>query len=152
MGATAVVYPKPGGEYEGAGVDADPDSGVRVGIIARGDADEAWRIAHERFPDDRMGQVTHQLAMKTSDSMWHKQLSEMAKEKLEENTPYWLGPFENYRTFCPYLVGSYERVAAEVARYIRVGYGTFILDIPANEEELGHIGRVFQRASDMVLS
>ena len=33
----------------------------------------------------------------------------------ERRSPYWLGPFHNYKTFCPYLVGSYERVADELA-------------------------------------
>jgi alkanesulfonate monooxygenase len=64
-----------------------------------------------------------------------------------EDNPYWLIPFKNYKTFCPYLVGSYDRVAEELARYIAVGYDTFILDIPPNEEELHHIGVVFDLAS-----
>ena len=38
-----------------------------------------------------------------------------------EPDPYWLGPFQNYQTFCPYLVGSYDRVGAEVARYVDRG-------------------------------
>ena len=47
---------------------------------------------------------------------------------------------------CPYLVGTYDRVAQEIASYMRAGYSTFILDIPANHEELGHTGEVFSRA------
>ena len=58
------------------------------------------------------------------------QLSEMGKLPLSELNPYWLGPFINYKTFCPCLVGSYERVAAELSRYIALDYRTFILDIP----------------------
>ncbi|NNE91598.1 MAG: hypothetical protein HKN23_08125 [Verrucomicrobiales bacterium] len=53
-------------------------------------------------------------------------------------------PFHTYKTFCPYLVGSHEQVAAEIAAYIDLGHRTFILDIPASEEELDHIGRVFE--------
>ncbi|MBO0801307.1 MAG: hypothetical protein J2P31_21010, partial [Blastocatellia bacterium] len=49
-------------------------------------------------------------------------------------------------TFCPYLVGSYSKVAAELSRYIGLGFYTFILDIPPSEEELYHIGRVFKLA------
>jgi alkanesulfonate monooxygenase len=59
-----------------------------------------------------------------------------------------LGPFENYKTFCPYLVGTHESVATELARYIAAGYRTYILDIPAAEEEFEHIGAVFQLASE----
>ncbi len=148
VGATAVMYPKPATEYQTAPPPEALDSGVRVGIIAREEEDEAWRIAHERFPEDRKGQITHQLAMKTSDSSWHKQLSEMAREAQSKRSPYWLVPFENYKTFCPYLVGSYAGVADELARYISVGYHTFILDVPPNQEELHHVGIAFAQASD----
>jgi alkanesulfonate monooxygenase len=150
MGATAIKYPKPVEEYEQAFERETDNSGVRVGVITREDSDEAWRIAHDRFPEDRKGQITHQLAMKVSDSVWHKQLSEMGEETESENNPYWLVPFKNYKTFCPYLVGSYERVGEELSRYVQVGYKTFILDIPPNQEELHHINMVFDLASAQV--
>ena len=53
-----------------------------------------------------------------------------------DDHPYWLQPFQNYQTFCPYLVGSYDRVAQEVARYLHAGVATVILDVPASPEEL----------------
>src|SRR5262249_35154321 len=150
LGATAIKYPKSPSEDSGVCSETKIDSGVRTGIIARETEDEAWRIAHERFPDDRKGQIAHELAMKTSDSVWHKQLSELAHSTNGTKTPYWLGPFQNYRTFCPYLVGSYENVANEIARYLALGYRTFVLDIPPNEEELRCIGRVFEIAQQQV--
>ncbi|MGH7529182.1 MAG: LLM class flavin-dependent oxidoreductase [Gemmatimonadales bacterium] len=148
IGATAVKYPKAPGEEvsPGEGVDA----GVRVGIIAREDGDDAWRVARARFPEDRKGQLTHQLAMKVSDSAWHKQLSDLAADTKEQESPYWLVPFENYKTMCPYLVGSYDRVGEELARYITVGYRSFILDIPPSEEELHHTNQTFRRAAALV--
>ncbi|MGB8522363.1 MAG: hypothetical protein WCD43_05320, partial [Candidatus Acidiferrales bacterium] len=111
------------------------------------DEDHAWDVAEERFPEDRKGEVTHQLAMKISDSTWHKQLSETARRIQNDRSAYWLRPFEVYKTFCPYLVGSYERVAEELARYVELGYETFILDIPPNQEELQHAGIVFKEAA-----
>jgi alkanesulfonate monooxygenase len=147
IGATAVKYPKPPGEED----DQDDDSiesGVRVGIIARDDRDEAWRVAYERFPEDRKGQITHKLAMKVSDSKWHEQLSQLGEKPVSQENPYWLGPFENYKTFCPYLVGGYDSVAGELARYIALGYRTFILDIPPSSEELEHTAVAFGRATD----
>jgi alkanesulfonate monooxygenase len=161
LGATAVKYPRPPGEEEEwiAADEATGSFGVRVGIIARRDADEAWRIAHDRFPEDRQGKITHRVAMQVTDSHWHKQLSERRDEGAAdapadatgyEPDPYWLGPFQNYKTFCPYLVGSYERVGQLLAHYIAVGSRTFILDIPASEEELEHIGIVFDRAQQKV--
>lgn len=143
IGALAVKYPK-------RPSDEDPqegeNSGVRVGIVSRPRAEEAWRIAQARFPADRKGQLTQKLAMKVSDSHWHRQLAEMSAEKGEDDDPYWLWPFENYATFCPYLVGSYDRVAEELRRYMSLGFNSFILDIPPSEEELHHIGAVFDRA------
>jgi len=150
LGATAVQYPKPPGEYEGSPLDEGIDGGLRVGIIAREDGAEAWRIAHERFPEDLKGQITHQLAMKVSDSVWHKQLSQLREDAKGANNPYWLVPFNNYKTFCPYLVGSYRRVAEELRKYMAAGYRTFILDIPPCEEELFHIHHVFKQASEQV--
>jgi alkanesulfonate monooxygenase len=146
IGATAVKYPKPPNEEmsttaDGAGI------GIRVGVIARDDDSQAWKVARSRFPEDRKGQVTHGLAMKVSDSHWHRQLSELGTTPPSAENPYWLGPFENYKTFCPYLVGSYDTVAVELARYIDLGFGTFIVDIPPDQEELGHTALAFEHAA-----
>jgi len=149
IGATAVKYPKPPGEEDDATGDTI-ESGVRVGIIARDDSDEAWEVALDRFPEDRKGQITHQVAMKVSDSQWHKQLSDLGEQPVSAENPYWLGPFQNYKTFCPYLVGSYEGVGTEIARYMGQGYRTFILDIPPSEEEIEHTATVFDRAHTLV--
>jgi alkanesulfonate monooxygenase len=145
LGAVAVKYPRPVGE-EADGPRTGVDSGMRVGIVTREDPEEAWRVALERFPEDRHGQIAHRYAMQVSDSQWHRQLSALAQAAAADDNPYWLGPFENYKTFCPYLVGSYERVAAELARYVRLGFATFILDVPASAEELGHIATAFEQA------
>ena len=146
LGATAVEYPKPPSDYADARPGSAANSGIRIGIIARADDEEAWRIARTRFPEDRKGQLTHELAMKVSDSSWHRQLSDLGKTQTSPENPYWLVPFHNYKTFCPYLVGGYDRVADEVARYVDAGYRTFILDVPASPEEMQHIGEVFERA------
>jgi alkanesulfonate monooxygenase len=148
MGAVAVKYPEPPEQCTPDPSDHNNPCGVRVGIIARASEDEAWRVALERFPEDRGGQLTHQLAMKVSDSAWHKRLSEIGSHSNGHRKTYWLGPFENYKTFCPYLVGTHESVAIELARYIAAGYRTYILDIPAAEEEFEHIGACFQLASE----
>lgn len=147
LGATAIKYPRAADAEE-----RSPDDllhlGVRVGIIARERDADAWAVAYSRFPEDRKGQLTHQLAMKVSDSSWHKQLSTVVVET--ERSPYWLVPFQNYKTMCPYLVGSYDRVAQELARYIALRYRTFILDIPFDREELDHINLAFARALETV--
>jgi alkanesulfonate monooxygenase len=147
IGATAIKYPKPASEEEPA-----PDvieCGIRVGIIARGSEGDAWDVAHARFPEDRKGQLTRQLASKVSDSVWHKQLSEPAAPDAP-GSPYWMVPFQNYKTMCPYLVGSYDTVARELSRYVSLGYRTFILDIPFDRDELLHTNAAFARTSEAV--
>jgi alkanesulfonate monooxygenase len=146
LGATAVKYPKPPNEEVPAAAGVSR-MGMRVGVIARDDELSAWNVAHARFPSDRRGRLTHSLAMKTSDSQWHEQLSRLGETPPSTANPYWLGPFENYKTFCPYLVGSYDRVADELERYLRVGFRTFILDVPAGEHELVHTAVAFERAA-----
>lgn len=142
LGATAVKYPKCAAEEPA--LPESGDWGLRIGVIARPDAGEAWRIARSRFPEDRKGELTHQLAMKVSDSQWHHQLSELAGEV--SDNPYWLVPFQHYKTMCPYLVGSTEVVADEIARYVALGYRKFILDIPPNLEDLESTTAVFTQA------
>ncbi|MBV9888184.1 MAG: LLM class flavin-dependent oxidoreductase [Acidobacteria bacterium] len=150
VGATIVQYPKPA-----ICCAPDPDglgnkAGIRVGIVARENKELAWRDAYERFPEDRKGQLAHQLAMRVSDSVWHIQLSKMIQETGHSQGVYWMKPFENHQTFCPYLVGSYSEVSAELARYMANGFGTFIVDIPHSREELRHIEIVFDQAINLV--
>ena len=151
IGAVPVKYPKPPGEEgmtgDGAGF------GVRIGIIARETEGEAWHVAHTRFPEDRIGQIAHSVAMKVSDSRWHYQLSRTdtgatgSNGAAAEPDPYWLRPFQNYKTFCPYLVGSHGRIASLLTDYMRLGARTFILDVPPSADEFRHAGIVFRAAA-----
>jgi alkanesulfonate monooxygenase len=145
MGAIAVEYPQPPSAYAARPQAADA-RGIRIGIIARYDEAEAWQEAHARFPESRKGQLTHKLARKVSDSQWHRQLSDLGVSAPGAESAYWLAPFQNFQALCPYLVGSYDRVADEVARYIEIGYRTFILEAPVSADELWHTGVVFERA------
>lgn len=151
IGAIPVQYPEPPENY--ARPEGSPlgGRGLRIGIIARADEEEAWRVALDRFPEDRQGQITHKLALKVSDSVWHQRLAELGESTMQQSmagrNPYWLGPYENYKTFCPYLVGNYESVAQALSGYLSAGYDTFILDIPALEEEFEHMRRAFQMAA-----
>jgi alkanesulfonate monooxygenase len=147
MGATPVIYPKKARDQQFEQPSELDKGGIRIGIIARNNRAEAWATAHQRFPGDRRGQLAHQLAMRTSDSEWHKQLSALAEQVRDGNEVYWMWPFENYKTFCPYLVGSYEEVAEELSRYIHAGYRTIILDVPRSSEELLHTKIAFEYAS-----
>jgi alkanesulfonate monooxygenase len=140
LDATAVVYPQAASEF-----DRPPGvrCGIRIGIVARGDQEEAWDVARRRFPADRRGQIRHSLAIAVTDSHWHKQLE---ARDADGRSPYWLHPFKNYQTFCPYLVGDHATVAGEVARYLKQGITTLILDVPASPVELEQIAVVLDLA------
>ena len=77
LGATAVKYPQPAHEERSDSPRSEGASqlGIRMGIVARETDEEAWQVAHDRFPGDRKGQLTHRLAMEVTDSHWHRQLS-----------------------------------------------------------------------------
>jgi alkanesulfonate monooxygenase len=149
IGALPVQYPAPAAELGEVSKSDAGSFGIRVGIVAREVEEDAWSIARKRFPEDRAGQLTHQLAMKVSDSSWHQSLSHIAKQQSERGT-YWMVPFDNYKTFCPYLVGTYDRVGSELARYFEQGCSTMILDVPVGSEELEHVTRAIARGAERV--
>jgi alkanesulfonate monooxygenase len=151
LDATPVEYPRPAREYKASRKASTDDRGIRIGVIARESDAEAWSVARKRFPEDRKGQLTRKMASKVSDSQWHKQLSE-ADDAAEQGEPYWLGPFNNYKAMCPYLVGSYDRIATEIGNYVAAGYRTFILDEPENESDLQQTGEVFKRAEQNLIA
>jgi alkanesulfonate monooxygenase len=145
--ALAVRYPRPvEDEAQDLGQRPAAGVGVRVGVIARASQEEAWQVALERFPPDRRGQLRHKLAMKISDSHWHRDLSRRDEGGENDVHPYWLSPFANGHTYCPYLVGSHERVGGEIARYVAAGFETFILDIPPDEADLRDASAAFRAA------
>ncbi len=145
LSATAVQYPDPRLENTPLSAPTGVPLGIRVGIIARETAAEAWEVAYQRFPPDRRGQLIHRLAMAESDSHWHKKLSEAAEARIDDS-PFWMVPFENYKTFCPYLVGSYQRIASVLEFYMSAGYHTFITDVPFQEEDATCAIRVLDMA------
>uniref|UniRef100_A0AAU3GMJ7 LLM class flavin-dependent oxidoreductase n=1 Tax=Streptomyces sp. NBC_01401 TaxID=2903854 RepID=A0AAU3GMJ7_9ACTN len=142
LSATGIVYP----ERPEKQAPADPavTQGLRFGVITRPTSAEAWEVALARFPEHRAGRISHRLAMARSDSRWHEQLSQAT----ERHGTYWMGPFKNYRTFCPYFVGDYATVGQEIGRYVALGYRTFILDTPAQEQDLKHTAVVLDMAGN----
>lgn len=147
LGALALRYPEPPGASVPGPHNDLGGGGVRIGIVARETDHEAWSVARDRFPDTRAGRMLQQMARNTSDSEWIARLSESKEFPAGSDSPYWMGPFKTYATFCPYLVGSYERVAAEVARYVDIGCRTFILDTARAESDYADITEVFARVT-----
>lgn len=148
LGAVAVKYPRPPGEEESS--DGSVRKAVRVAVVARGTDAEAWEAAHAFYPPDRKGELQRQVASKVSDSVWHRDLAE--RQTQLPDSPYWLFPFQTYKTMCPCLVGSYERVGEELGRYAALGSRAFILDVPRSAGELGHVRAAFQGAGARLAS
>lgn len=144
LGATPVRYPKPPGAEDDAAL-ATMTTGIRLGIIARDTADEAWRLANERFPPDRAGEMKHSIAVKVSDSHWHR-----AQAGIAEGGSFWLHPVNTYKSFCPYLVGSHEDVAKTIGDYLVEGVRTLILDIPTCPEDVEHAMTAIELASTRI--
>ena len=147
LGAKLIEYPEPTVDYAKSGrTNGNGIKGIRVGILARHTHTKAWSDARIRFPKVRSGELTHQMAAKSSDSEWHKILSDLNGYDVDDESVYWLGPFKHYHTFCPYLVGDFEEVARELSGYLQVGCTTCILDIPVSEIDLQTTLRVFDKA------
>lgn len=147
IGATPISHPEPAAAYAGR----RELGGVRIGMIARDSTEAAWRVALERFPGSRTGRMTHAMARRRTDSAWYQRLSSIEEHPAGVDNPYWLGPFKNVQAFGPFLVGSYQTVSAEVRHYMRRGCTTFILDIPRDEDDLGHASIVLELASKSAL-
>lgn len=151
LDATPVSYPSPPGERP-EDPEQRPTRVIRIGLIARDTADEAWGLAGQRFPKDPRGSMMHRMATATSDSQWHRQLTETgARLAQSERSTYWLHPFQTYKTFCPYLVGTHAEVAEALADYREQGVDGLILDVPATRDDLVHSARAIALASDALI-
>jgi alkanesulfonate monooxygenase len=120
-------------------------AGISIGIIARDDSSEAWRIARKRFPADPEGAVRMKLLLSASVSSWQPQLAAVPIADEGEGA-YWLVPFRYYHSFAPYLVGSHDEVAQALATYLTGGIRTFIVDIPQEPDDLHHARIAIERA------
>ena len=143
LGALPVRYPEPPGPGDALDLHG---AGVRIGVIARDTDEEAWRVARERFPGTRAGRMLQRMARGTSDSHWVHRLSGADEFPGGPDSPYWMGPFQTYATFCPYLVGAHEKVEAELARYLTSGCHTFILDTARHDDDYAATAAVFADA------
>jgi alkanesulfonate monooxygenase len=121
-------------------------TGIGIGIIARDDSSEAWRIAHKRFPADPDGAERMKLVLSNSVSSWQPQLASVPIADEEEGQVYWLVPFRYHHSLTPYLVGSYDEVARAVTTYLNGGVRTFVLDLPQEPDDLHHSRIAIERA------
>jgi alkanesulfonate monooxygenase len=154
LGAVRLCYPPRPDAATSEATEPGTKWGMRVGIIARDDRDDAWAIADARFPLDARGVGKQRIISRMSESSWQRTLSLMAETAARAGSDgvgddiYWLRPFRSYKTFCPYLVGSHDEVAQAIQRYFAAGVTTIILDVPASYEDLVHARVAIARAVD----
>lgn len=146
LGASQLSCPLPPFEFSSSLVPKRVGSGASIGIIAREDSSEAWRVARERFPIDPDGATRMRLLLSTSESNWQAQLASVSIADEVEGEPYWLVPFRYRHTFAPYLVGSYDEVARALTTYLNGGVRTFVLDVPQDPDDLHHARTAIERA------
>lgn len=144
LDACAVRYLLPAYEYGGKPFDPRIAHGARLGIIVRNTRDEAWAAANRRYPPSKDGAMIREYSDSLSDSTWVKELGKAIA--IPEGHPYWLGPYRNYQSSCPFLVGDFEEVVTELVAYIRLGIRTFLLEQPESFEDSNLITRAFDLA------
>lgn len=108
--------------------------GIRMGVVCRSNAEQAWALARARFPQSWLGR--QETLLKTqSQNVWSRDmailaLAESAKEDggaVVQDT-YWLGAFRSSLASAPFLVGNYAEVGARLSEYIRAGVGHVLLN------------------------
>lgn len=115
--------------------------GVNFGIFAREGRDQARREAMLFFQDSAEKRELLRYTMENTDSIWKRRLNDAGRnDELHENG-YWLLPFLTFQADCPYLVGSYAEIGAKLRRFAEMNVSTIILDVVADEQELGHVGK-----------
>ncbi|MFE5729544.1 LLM class flavin-dependent oxidoreductase [Streptomyces sp. NPDC056528] len=145
LGVARLRYPAPLAEYD-PGAGELEGTGIRIGVIARDTHEEAWRVARKRFPDDRDGARLHKVASRLSDSAWMQELAQEARTAGDAESAYWLQPLRTFREYCPYVVGSHAEVGEVLAGYADLGVRTVILNVPEDEDDLGHAALALRTA------
>ena len=114
--------------------------GIHFGIVTRQTEQQAWAGARSLFPScpEDLEIVLH--SMQNTDSSWKNlMIQELEQVSSEDRNGFWLEPFANASADCPFLVGSYDYIAEKLNGFIERGVSTFILDIPASEDEFFHV-------------
>jgi alkanesulfonate monooxygenase len=125
--------------------DASSDiPGMHFGIVARESKGAAWKAAKTLFPENQEHRAMLDYSMSNTDAAWKRRMKADAERGAAAKNGYWLSPFANFQADCPYLVGSHTYIADVLRRLTQRGVTTFVLDIPAREEEFLNLNRVLE--------
>jgi len=106
--------------------------GIRIGMLCRPEAQEAWELADARFPQSWRGRQTTLLKSRSQNqNVWSRELAERAVAQEAADAPvrdtYWLGAFQAGQASGPFLVGSHAEVGARLGEYLQAGVGHVLL-------------------------
>lgn len=133
-----LTYPRDAGEYENDPAMAAKlaGNGLRIGILARDSSERAWAEANRRYPRDALRTSMTAARVRNDESSWMRSLLTDPQPTRRPDSPYWLQPFRTSREFCPFLIGSHVEVGDYLARYLRFGVRTLIMNVPREPDDV----------------
>lgn len=146
LGVCSILHPEPTDEMHHFIDHDEAESCYHFGIVARETDDEAWEATYDIFPQARRTNPIRSLAMALTsvDAGFSPALSEL--DLGAEQPLYWWTQSHIDSPSCPWLVGSYQRVSREVARFISRGTRRFIIELGPDEADYRHASILFHEA------
>ncbi|MFI9380458.1 LLM class flavin-dependent oxidoreductase [Kutzneria sp. NPDC052558] len=141
VGDIAITHPEPVDQFAQTFLDGSRTVriGIRVGLIVRDTDEQAWRVAHDRYQSDRRTRLKTAMRRK-SDSDWSRRMATLSADVHDD--VYWTGAYQADKGSMPLLVGSHDRVADYLDRYLALGVDTLLLGDLPTEEDFRHAGAV----------
>lgn len=121
-------------------------SALRVGIVTRSRAEDAERIAAERFPEARALRVEHRIGLLANGFDWVRPLDRLTDGPAEAASPWRLEPLEHGYTSAPYLVGDHRTVARALLPALSSGCRWLLVETAGGAEDLAQAAEVVHRA------
>jgi alkanesulfonate monooxygenase len=125
--------------------------GLHFGVITRETGTEAIKRFSELFTVSEEGQALLNYSLLNTDARWKRQMFSGMEEGGQSDNTYSMAAFANFKSDCPYHVGSYREIAEAVVKYVINGVSTIVIEIPGDGIEFEHISRAFNLAKKMLL-
>lgn len=116
---------------------AQPHLGLSLGVCARRSSEEAQEALQRLYPDNRQGRMLFEMAVNNDTTPWNVWIKKRLEDNKSDGADFNLRPMKNFWSPAPFIVGSYDQVAAQLNKYVELGYEFFILDF--YPEDFEHI-------------
>lgn len=118
-------------------------TGLIMGVCARASTKEAITAIKKLYPDNRQGQMLFDLAVNNDNTPWNVWIKKKLEENSADSVDFNLQAMRNFWSPIPFIVGSYEEVAALFTSYMSLGHEFFILDF--HPEDFSHVEECIKR-------